>query len=228
MTIEFQNFTLRNCAEAEGVVVVIDVLRAFTTAAVAFERGAKEIVLVATVDEAIEIRHHHPDILLLGEVEGRPIPGFDLPNSPSTLAGMDLRGKRLVQRTTAGTQGAVLAARASPLLVAGLSVAAATAAYLQILNPHRVSFVATGVRPGGGGEEDSVCAEYIASLIRGCPLAKSEVCQRVRGSGAAKKFIMSEGGDFPAADVESALRIDRSNFVMQVERRNAQLVLSAT
>ena len=35
--------------EAEGVVVVIDVFRCFTTEAVAFANGAKEIILVAEI-----------------------------------------------------------------------------------------------------------------------------------------------------------------------------------
>ena len=42
--------------EVDGVVVVIDVLRAFTTAAFAFDRGADEILLVSTVEEAFEVR----------------------------------------------------------------------------------------------------------------------------------------------------------------------------
>ena len=42
----------RNAGEATGHVVVIDVLRAFTTAAYAFAAGIEEIELVATPEEA--------------------------------------------------------------------------------------------------------------------------------------------------------------------------------
>jgi len=38
---------LRGAQEAEGTTIIIDVFRAFTTAAVAFDRGATQIVLVA-------------------------------------------------------------------------------------------------------------------------------------------------------------------------------------
>ena len=48
-----------------GVVVVIDVLRAFTTAAFAFAAGAREIVLVSTVDEALALRER-----LAGALQG--------------------------------------------------------------------------------------------------------------------------------------------------------------
>ena len=41
--------------EAEGTVIIIDVFRAFTTAAIAFDHGAAQIILVAEVEEALEL-----------------------------------------------------------------------------------------------------------------------------------------------------------------------------
>ncbi len=107
--LEIRRVTLDTCHEADCVVVVIDVLRAFTTAAFAFDRGADEILLVSTVEEAFELQDRNSDCLLIGEVDGLPIKGFDLPNSPTAVAKMDLSSRRLIQRTTAGTQGIVLA-----------------------------------------------------------------------------------------------------------------------
>ena len=102
--------TLDGCHAANGLVVVVDVLRAFTTAATAFAREAEEILLVSTVEEAFELRARYPGYLLIGEVDGLPVDGFDLPNSPSTLQDLNLSSRRLVQRTTSGTQGVVRAA----------------------------------------------------------------------------------------------------------------------
>ena len=51
--IQFRIHALESAAEARGMVVVIDVLRAFTTAAYAFHLGAKEIRCVGSVDEAL-------------------------------------------------------------------------------------------------------------------------------------------------------------------------------
>jgi len=48
--------TLDGCHAANGLVVVVDVLRAFTTAATAFAREVEEIILVSTVEEAFELR----------------------------------------------------------------------------------------------------------------------------------------------------------------------------
>ena len=41
---KFHYTNLETCHEATGVVVVIDVIRAFTNAAFAFSRGAREIL----------------------------------------------------------------------------------------------------------------------------------------------------------------------------------------
>ena len=226
--VEIRKTHLRNCAQAEGVVVVIDVLRAFTTTAFAFDRGASEILLVSTVEDAFEQRERDPDCLLMGEVDGLPIDGFDLPNSPAMIDTLDLRGRRLVMRTTAGTQGVVLARNAGPLYAAGLGVAAATAREIRRLEPDLVSFVETGVRARGGGEEDSACADYIAGLLTGSPPSREGIRRRVSGSRAALKFTDPNGVDFPRADLRLALQADRFDFAMRVERRDGLAILRPT
>jgi 2-phosphosulfolactate phosphatase len=64
--------------DAMGPVVAIDVLRAFSTAAYAFAAGAQTIALVGTVEEAFTLKKQIPDALIMGEVEGLPVKGFDL------------------------------------------------------------------------------------------------------------------------------------------------------
>ncbi|MCP4875961.1 MAG: 2-phosphosulfolactate phosphatase [Gammaproteobacteria bacterium] len=208
--------------------MVVDVLRAFTTTAYAFDRGAKEIVLVSTTEEAFELRDRESDYLLIGEVNGLPIDGFNLPNSPSAIENLDLSNRRLVLRTTAGTQGVVLATQASQLLVSSLCVATATANYISRLNPEVVTFVETGVRPKGGGEEDAACADYIASLLLKSPISVQNVRNRVRESRAAAKFKNTESIDFPAADLQQALKIDCFQFAMTIERSDNLLILRST
>ncbi len=126
------------------------VLRAFTTAGYLFEAGVKEIVLTSTVEEALKLRQQMPGSLLLGEIDGIPIPGFDLGNSPSELSRYDLRGKTVIQRTTAGTQGVVRCLHAENILTAALTNARATATYLERLAPREITFVLTGYFPDEG------------------------------------------------------------------------------
>ena len=207
--------------------VVVDVLRAFTTAAYAFDRGAKEIVLVSTVEESLELRRRDSQYLLIGEVDGLPIDGFDLPNSPSAIKTLDLSEKRLVQRTTAGTQGAVLATKADHLFAASLNVASATADWIRSLEPDLVTFVVTGVHATGGGEEDVACADYISSLLIGTPLSPADTRDRVLRSRAAVKFSSPKSPDFPREDLDHAVRIDEFPFAMKVGREDNLLVLRA-
>src|SRR4051812_22988183 len=93
--------------QARGTLVVIDVMRAFTTAAYAFARGVVEIDLVATVEEAMSLPGFR-----MGEVGGRLVAGFDHNNSPSRLAEHQLTGRRAVMRTGSGTRCVVEAAGA--------------------------------------------------------------------------------------------------------------------
>src|SRR5262249_31988464 len=96
---------LSGARAARGVAVVIDVFRAFSTAAYAFDRGATEVVLVGPVEDAFALRRRWPDALIMGEVDGRRVEGFDFGNSTSVIARAKLHGRRLIQRTMSGHQG---------------------------------------------------------------------------------------------------------------------------
>jgi hypothetical protein len=118
---------LEGATRATGVVTVIDVFRAFTTAAVALANGASKIVMVRSVEEALALREAGLGQMCMGEVRGRAPPGFDYGNSPFEISSVDLHGKTIIQRTSAGTQGIVEAAtRADRLYAASLVTAEAT------------------------------------------------------------------------------------------------------
>jgi phosphosulfolactate phosphohydrolase-like enzyme len=59
------------------------------------------------VEEALGIESTIPNAKAMGEVRGLPPEGFDFGNSPTRILEHDLTGITLVQRTGAGTQGAV-------------------------------------------------------------------------------------------------------------------------
>lgn len=227
--IEFARATLSTCAQAEGVVVVIDVLRAFSTAAYAFAAGAKQIMLVSAVNEALALRQRFPDALLMGEVGGLPISGFDFGNSPAQLAGMDLRSRRLIQRTSAGTQGVVRSQRADVLLTSSFVVAGATVAYLRQLAPRRVTFVITGAEHDSGsplqGDEDAACADYLEALLRGQQPDPELYFQRVRGAPDGLKFGNSLRPDFPAIDLDYCTRVDHFPFAMRVRQEDGLFLM---
>ncbi len=171
---------LETCGDATDTVVVIDVLRAFTTAAYAFAAGAREILLVSTVAEALALRARFPGALVMGEVHGLLVEGFDFSNSPADLLGRDLGGRRMIQRTSAGTQGVVRSLRAGTLLTSSFVCAAATARYIARHAPACVTFVITGIYTDRDGDEDAACADYLAALLRRERPDPAPFLQRVR------------------------------------------------
>ena len=221
---EFHRATLDTCAEATGAVVVIDVIRAFTSAAYAFGAGARDITLVSTIAEAFALREQNPGALIMGEDGGRPIAGFDFSNSPTHYLGLDLTGRSLIQRTTHGTQGVVRSAQADILLTGSFPCAGATAARLRALEPERVTFVVTGWEGDGlWGDEDMACADYLEALLRGLDPDPAPYLARVRNSPTGKLFEDPAFTHFHPEDLPLCVALDRFDFAMQVERRDGLL-----
>jgi 2-phosphosulfolactate phosphatase len=217
-----------NAGDARGIVIVIDVIRAFTVAGYAFAGGARGLWLVRTVEEAQALHTREPEALLAGEVDGRLIPGFDLNNSPVRVASTDLRGKLVIQRTGAGTQGAVGAVNASHVLLCALTNARATAAYARRI------FTATGdpvtLLPTGDqtdfvfGSEDVICADYVEALLRGqedAPVILAGGIAQLRSSG---RFALwkHDDPDFPYEDIANVLEADRFGFAILGAHRQWQ------
>lgn len=218
--------TLDDVASCTGTVVVIDVLRAFTTSAVGLAAGVGSWEMVGPLEEAYRRRDDDPATVLVGEADGRTAPGFDHGNSPTQLAEADLAGRTVVHRSTAGTQGVVRATAASRVLVASFAVAGATARVLA--DDELVWFCVTGAHSGRDGDEDRACGDYVAALLRADgPVDPAPFVARVAASDAADLF--SEGDDdLPLADVPFAQVVDRHDFAMEVGRTGGRAVLRLT
>lgn len=223
---EFRRASLHTCAEATGVVVVVDVIRAFTTAAYAFAAGAEDIVLVATVGEALALRKQHPGALVMGEVGGLPPEEFDFGNSPFVLIDADLAGRRLIQRTSAGTQGVIRSERADRLLTASFCCARATVDFVNGLSPDVVTFVETGLGPDGRGEEDVACADYLQMLLVGEKPDPERYIERVKMCRTSQRVFADPGKpQFLWQDIECCVDVDRFDFAMLVEKQDELFVM---
>ena len=152
---------------ASGVVVIVDVFRAFTTAAVAFSNGVDKIVLVAEVEEAIALREQGVGDLCVGEVGGMRPDGFDFNNSPSELSAAEIEGKTIIHSTRAGTVGMVAATGAERLYGGSLAVASATVEVIRSQCPEVVTIVAMGSEGRIKADEDEQCALFLKNLYQG-------------------------------------------------------------
>ena len=222
---KIQRATLETCAAATGVAVAVDVIRAYTTAAYGLAAGAREILLTGTVEEALALRREIPGALAMGEVNGLRPSGFDFGNSPSALAGLDLSGRTLVHRTSAGTQGAVRAAQASALFGASFVVAGATARAIRALLPGDVTLIETGVRVDDSGVEDIAMADYLEALLLGYQPDPAPYLERAWRADAVQRFLDPAVPELPEEDIPLCLEVDRFDFALRIQRRGGRLVL---
>ncbi|MGD8972726.1 MAG: 2-phosphosulfolactate phosphatase, partial [Desulfobacterales bacterium] len=84
MNINFDRL-LSGAQNAKGLAVIIDVYRAYSCTPLLFSLGIKKAILVATPNDAFALKDQNSDLVLIGEVGGIPIEGFDYGNSPSQI-----------------------------------------------------------------------------------------------------------------------------------------------
>ena len=209
---------LEGARTATGTVVIIDVFRAFTTAAFCISAGAREVVLLGDHERALAMKQADPSVFLTGEIDGKPIPGFDAGNSPSQIERLDLSGRRVVQRSTSGTQGVVSATRADAVLLGSFVTAGATARWLSS-NANEVTLVAMGDSGTLPNEEDPACASYLEALLTGV-----SIDPRVLLNGLPQWRQATWPWWFPRRDAELASETDRFSFALPVHREDGLLI----
>jgi 2-phosphosulfolactate phosphatase len=208
---------LEGARGATGHAVIVDVFRAFTTAAFCVAAGATEIVLVADHEQALALKRADRALFLTGEIGGRPILGFDAGNSPSAIERLDLKGRRVVQRTSSGTQGVVAATGARQILLGSFVIAGATVRYLRE-RADEVTVVAMGHNAREEADEDAACARYLAAALRDEPTPPPHVT--LLSDHAAEGWPEW----FPQRDAELAMELDRFSFALPVAREGGLLV----
>lgn len=174
--------------------VATDVLRASTTICKALSSGAREILPVADVGEAMRLAESlgRENSLLCGERDGMVIPGFDLGNSPLEFVPNRVRGKTLVMCTTNGT--ALLSRlREAEVFIAGFVNAGAVIRSLSSVKGDVAVFCA-GLH-GGFSLEDAVCGGIIVAGLESRLAKKNKV---ILSDGAlAGKALFQRWGKTP-------------------------------
>jgi len=181
-------------------------------------------VLVAEVEEALDLRRRGFGDLLMGEVDGKRPDGFDFGNSPYEISQATLTGKTLVQSTRAGTVGVAAATQADTIYTGSFVVAEATANAILREDPPLVSIIAMGDRARYRSDEDEQCGLYLRNLLEGRMPDAGAVRSLVMEGGQTQKFFDQSQPQYHPQDVELALQINRFPFAMKISREDGLLV----
>ncbi len=117
-------FEYKNC-----VVVVIDIFRATSTICAAFKNGVKEVIPVATLDEAKA--YQKKGYLVGAERKSEIVKGFDFGNSPLKFNEKEFKGKSIVFTTTNGTRAMEVAKVADKVVVGAFTNISALCTFLE-------------------------------------------------------------------------------------------------
>jgi len=215
---------LEGARRARGTVVIVDVFRAFTTAAVALARGADRIIMVAEIEEALRLRDQGVGAICVGEVNGTKPEGFDFGNSPQEMMQASLQGAVVIQSTRAGTTGAAAATQAEAVYAGSFVVADATAQAILQDHPMHVTIVAMGWNARVRTDEDELCALYLRNLMQGRRPEPQAVRQLVLASSEAAKFGDPQQPHFHREDLDIALEMNKYDFAIRVVKEDGFLV----
>lgn len=217
---------IEGARKAKGVVIVIDVLRAFTTDAYIANNGVKKIIPVGTIEEAFKLRKDNPEYVLIGERNRIKIDGFDYGNSPAEVRRIDFTDKTVIQTTSAGTQGIVNVKDAKEIILGNFVCLKAIVNYIKKINPPLVTIVALGENGIKKTDEDELCARAIQDLLLGNNADFVKVKKLLRNSKSAEKFFDISKTEFNEEDFHLAMDFNKFDFILKVHKESNLLFIT--
>jgi 2-phosphosulfolactate phosphatase len=211
---------IEGAREARGLTVIIDVFRASNTIIACLGQGAEQIIPVGSLERAYQLKFSHPDHLLAGERKSLPPEGFDFGNTPAYASSLDLRGKKIIFTTSAGTQGIVSATGAEEIVVGSFANAGAVIRYIQNKNPDILTLAAMGFESSEKAEEDEQCALYLKKILIGDNPDFTTMEKTIRQSKGAKRLINLDKED----DLDFALKKDIYQIVPRYDKNKGLIV----
>jgi len=209
---------LSGLRRARGLVVIIDVFRAFSVACYAVENGVTDYLAVGEIDQARTLAKDNGGVLI-GERDCIKIEGFDHGNSPTEIEEIDFSGRPVVHTTSAGTQGLVGAVYADEIITGSFVNAGAIVEYIRSKDPELVTLVAMGTGGIIRAQEDMMCAMYIKNELEDYPNSFETLKSFLAGVDSAEKFFDESKDYAPERDFELCLDLDRFNFVLKATPR---------
>lgn len=149
-------------ADDNTIAVIVDVLRATTAICAAFDNGVKEIIPVATLEEAKTYKKN--GYLIAAERDGVKASFADFGNSPFNFRKTEVKGKTIVYSTTNGTQVIAKASEVASEVAIGAFINLNTLCDFLIKKNKNVLIICAGWKMRFN-LEDTVCAGAIADVL---------------------------------------------------------------
>jgi 2-phosphosulfolactate phosphatase len=206
----------------EGLAVVIDVFRAFSVEAYIFENNAKQIIPVASIEEAHSLKQNNPDFILIGERGGIKPEGFDFGNSPTEIAGIDFSSKTVVHSTSNGTRFLLNCTNCTEVITGSFVNAQAIINFISNSTTQEVYLISTS-HLENTENEDVLCAKYIKSkLEKQNTFGDAENLKTIIKETETYSLLFDEIG-VPQSDFDYCLRVNAFDFVIQFDLNKKKL-----
>jgi len=157
---EIQNdYELRN-----KKVVAVDVLRASSSIITAVHHGARQIIPVATVSDAMRLAKSMfaDNTILCGERGGKLIDGFDIDNSPANYRTEVVRGQTLFFTSTNGSAAILKTKHAKTAYIGGF---VNINAVVELLKSGDEAVILCAGEGNRFAMEDALCAGMMVSML---------------------------------------------------------------
>lgn len=213
----------KNIYQATGLTVIIDVLRAFSTACFLLKNKARRIIPVEIVEQAYELKKKHPDYILIGERNGFDLLGFDYSNSPFSVKDIDFSNKTIVMCTTAGTKGIIKSVNAKEIITGSFVNCNAVVNHIKKTKNNTVTLVCTNDKYDDN--EDFMCAAYIKSRLEGKPLNFQIVKNHLIRHPISYGFLRTPLTKYAREDFYLCMELDKFDFVIKAKRDKNSIYL---
>jgi phosphosulfolactate phosphohydrolase-like enzyme len=190
-------------------VIVIDVLRMTSTAAVLMRRDARDgIAVAATLEDFARLPKPASEYVVVSELVGAPRAGAWVDNSPAQVSRTTFGQRTPVLFTTNGTRALFAAASsADEVLLASFRDLRAVAQHVVARAPRSVVLSPAGdFARGEGRVEDDLCADALELLLSGGEPDLASCAEVIRADPRVARRAATEPGF--AADLDMALEAD--------------------
>lgn len=194
--------------------VIVDVFRAFSTAAQILQAQPKAYILT---NHCIHIRRllssPPSEAILVGKPEANSTLRYTIPNSPTLASQVAFENRTIYHRTTAGATGVLTSEDADIVLCVGFNNLQATVNYIKSIKNHKLVIKPMGHEANVPTLEDDLCVFYLQRLLTyprvdvHLPIQQLKAC--------TGKYFFQHHPEYPERDFATCLHIDSHNFAIR-------------